>query len=95
MDDTAKDSAIAKNRAIAKDDLAKQAVQAARLDALEVALAYLEDMVDVLNKVVAVQDKQLAEQQIIIKKLAQKIEATKTDAGIAAFDVAADKPPHY
>lgn len=60
---------------------------------LQIKLAYLEDMVESLNAVVARQDKQLADLQDQLKIIYAQLQ-NKTDT-VATFDVLADKPPHY
>lgn len=63
---------------------------------LQIKMAYLEDMVEGLNRVIANQDKQLMDLQSQLKLIYAKLEDINNDQnGIAPFDLFADKPPHF
>lgn len=63
---------------------------------LQIKIAYLEDMVEGLNRVIANQDKQLMDLQSQLKLIYAKLDDINNDQnGIAPFDLFADKPPHF
>ncbi len=63
---------------------------------LQIKIAYLEDMLESLNHVIAVQDKQLMDLQAQLKLIYTKLDNLNHDQnGIAPFDLLADKPPHF
>lgn len=62
---------------------------------LQITIAYLEDAIERLDKVIAVQDKELQNMQRQLQLLYAQVEGKNNDQGIAPFDVNADKPPHY
>lgn len=63
---------------------------------LQIKIAYLEDMLESLNHVIAVQDKQLMDLQAQLKLIYAKLDNLNHDQnGIAPFDLLADKPPHF
>lgn len=62
---------------------------------LQITVAYLEDAIDRLDKVIAVQDRELQNMQRQLQLLYAQVEGKNNDQGIAPFDVMADKPPHY
>lgn len=66
-----------------------------RITELETTVAFLDDTVEQLNVVIANQDKQLAEQERLLKMLVDKFVKDKGDSGIEPFNAATDVPPHY
>lgn len=62
---------------------------------LQITIAYLEDAIERLDKVIAVQDKELQNMQRQLQLLYAQVEGKNNGQGIAPFDVNADKPPHY
>ena len=69
-------------------DLAQQVTD------LQITVAYLEDTLERLDKVIAVQDKQMQDMQRQLQLVYGRID-NKSEEGVAPFDVMADKPPHY
>lgn len=61
---------------------------------LQITVAYLEDTVDRLDKVIAVQDKQLQDMRRQLQLIYGRLD-NKSEEGVAPFDVMADRPPHY
>lgn len=61
---------------------------------LQTHISYLEDSVDSLNDVIAKQDKQLQDMQRQLQLMFNYLHS-QADGGVAAFDLLADKPPHY
>ncbi len=68
-----------------------------RIDELEIKLAFQDDTIEALNKVITDQDKriQLLEESIrqVYKELKEK--GDQDSAGIENFDPARELPPHY
>lgn len=64
-----------------------------RLDTLEMKLAYSEETVETLNKVVTEQAKEIALLQIHLEKLEKKIADLVEEAGDGIRP--SRKPPHY
>lgn len=62
---------------------------------LQITVAYLEDAIERLDKVIATQDRDLQNMQRQLQLLYAQIEGKNNTQGIAPFDVMADKPPHY
>ena len=63
---------------------------------LQIKIAYLEDMLESLNHVIAVQDKQLMDLQDQLKLIYVKLDNLNHDQnGIAPFNLLTDKPPHF
>jgi putative slyX protein len=63
---------------------------------LQIKIAYLEDTLESLNHVIAVQDKQLMDLQDQLKLIYVKLDNLNHDQNdIAPFDLLADKPPHF
>lgn len=60
---------------------------------LQIKISYLEDLVDGLNAVVICQDQQIQDLQDQLKLMYAHLK--NSDEGISAFDLLADKPPHY
>jgi SlyX protein len=69
-------------------DLAQQVTD------LQITVAHLEDTLERLDKVIAVQDKQMQDMQRQLQLVYGRID-NKSEEGVAPFDVMADKPPHY
>lgn len=61
---------------------------------LQTRLSFLEDTCDRLSEVIARQDRQLMDLQDQLKLVYAQM-TTKEDAGVAPFDLLADRPPHY
>lgn len=61
---------------------------------LQTRLSFLEDTCDKLNEVIARQDRQLMDLQDQLKLIYAQM-TIKEDAGVAPFDLLADRPPHY
>ena len=73
-----------------------QAILAARIDGLEMKLAFLEHTVDALNDVVTQQDHMLATLQRQLHLLYQRLEhSQQATHGVEPFNPLADLPPHY
>ncbi|MEC7120799.1 MAG: SlyX family protein [Pseudomonadota bacterium] len=67
-----------------------------RLDELEMRVAFLDELTESLNGVIADQNQQLLVLQTQMKLLYQRVQAVKVeDDGVAPFDVYDDRPPHY
>lgn len=62
---------------------------------LQTKIAFLDDTVEQLNKIIAEQSQQLADQQKQLQFLYQKIDSQNLGSQIQPFDLIADKPPHY
>ena len=63
---------------------------------LQIKIAYLEDTLESLNHVIAVQDKQLMDLQDQLKLIYAKLDNLNHDQNdIAPFYLLADKPPHF
>ena len=65
-----------------------------RLLDIETKLAYQEDLVDELNKIVTTQQSQLDELTEACRVLIERINEL-TDGGNSAAASSAEKPPHY
>ncbi len=61
---------------------------------LQIKITYLEDTIDELNDVVARQDRELMDIKDQMKLMYHQIKQ-KDNLQVAAFDIYADKPPHY
>lgn len=62
---------------------------------LQTRISFLEDTCYELSKIIARQDRDLRDLQDQLKLMYQHIQAKQDDVGIAAFDLLADRPPHY
>lgn len=71
------------------EDLGQQVTE------LQITVAYLEDAIERLDKVIATQDRDLQNMQRQLQLIYAQIEGKNNDQGVAPFDVTADKPPHY
>ncbi len=68
----------------------------ARIDELEIRIAFLDELVESLNRVVAQQDAQLSQLQEQFQLLYRRVDHTLSQQeGIEPFDVLHDIPPHY
>jgi SlyX protein len=67
----------------------------ARIDELEIRVAFLDDLLDSLNATVSQQAQQLMDLQSQFKVLYSRVESNGKDEGIEAFDAASEVPPHY
>ena len=62
---------------------------------LQMSMAHLEMTVERLDEVIARQDKDIQTLQRQLQLIHKQVESQDTEAGIAPFDVMADRPPHY
>ena len=62
---------------------------------LQMSMAHLEMTVERLDEVIARQDKDIQTLQRQLQLIYKQVESQDTEAGIAPFDVMADRPPHY
>jgi SlyX protein len=67
----------------------------ARIDELEIRVAFLDDLLDSLNATVSQQAQQLMDLQSQFKVLYSRVESGGKGEGIEAFDAASEVPPHY
>lgn len=67
----------------------------AQMIAIQMNMAHLELTVERLDDVVIQQDKHIRELQRQLQLIYKQVENQNSDAGIAPFDVMADRPPHY
>jgi SlyX protein len=73
-----------------------QHAQTERLDALEMRVAFLDELLDSLNGVVAQQDQHISALQAQCRMLYQQLQSDqKHDIGIEPFNAMSDIPPHY
>jgi SlyX protein len=73
-----------------------QDTQTARLDDLEMRVAFLDELLEALNSVVALQDQRISALQAQCRMLYHRLENDqKGDVGIEPFDAMSDIPPHY
>lgn len=66
-----------------------------KIEALETTVAFLDDTVEQLNHVIAEQDKRLADNERLLKRLCLKLFVEGDESSIEPFDLLADRPPHY
>lgn len=66
-----------------------------KIEALETTVAFLDDTVEQLNHVIAQQDKRLADNERLLKRLCLKLFVEGDESSIEPFDLLADRPPHY
>ncbi|WP_201529524.1 MULTISPECIES: SlyX family protein [Psychrobacter] len=62
---------------------------------LQMNMAHLELTVERLDQVITRQDKHIRTLQRQLQLVYKQVEGQSSDDGIAAFDVVADRPPHY
>ena len=67
----------------------------ARIDELEIRVAFLDDLLDSLNATVSQQAQQLMDLHSQFKVLYSRVESGGKGEGIEAFDAASEVPPHY
>ncbi|MEN6670418.1 SlyX family protein [Psychrobacter sp. B38] len=69
--------------------------QAQQLIDLQMSMAHLEMTVERLDDVIARQDKDIQTLQRQLQLIYKQVENQDSEAGIAPFDLLADRPPHY
>ena len=69
--------------------------QTQQLIDLQMSMAHLELTVERLDEVIARQDRDIQTLQRQLQLIYKQVENQDSEAGIAPFDVLADKPPHY
>lgn len=68
----------------------------ARIDELEIRVAFLDELMESLNQVVAAQDLHLTQLQQQFQLLYRRVDhSLNQEDGVAPFDVMRDIPPHY
>lgn len=68
----------------------------ARIDELEIRVAFLDELVESLNQVVASQDRHLTQLQQQFQVLYRRVDQSLSQQdGVEPFDVLHDIPPHY
>ncbi len=73
-----------------------EATLSARIDDLQVKVAFLDDLVESLNQLVISQNQQLSDLQLQMQLLYRRVEATQQgEGGVEAFDPQQEVPPHY
>jgi SlyX protein len=73
-----------------------EATLSARIDDLQVKVAFLDDLVESLNELVALQSKTVLDQQKQMQILYQRMESVQNhENGVEPFDPVKDIPPHY
>lgn len=73
-----------------------EATLSARIDDLQVKVAFLDDLVESLNDLVARQNQSIADLQTQMKILYQRMESVQHgEHGVQPFDPAKEVPPHY
>lgn len=73
-----------------------EATLSARIDDLQVKVAFLDDLVESLNQLVIAQNQQLSDLQLQMQLLYRRVEAAQQgEDGIEAFDPLKEVPPHY
>ena len=76
-------------------NLATQADLQSQVVELQMNMSHLELTVERLDEVVTRQDKHIQTLQRQLQFIYKQVESQDTEAGIAPFDVMADRPPHY
>ncbi len=66
-----------------------------RIDELEIKLAYAEDLLDSLNRLVATQSEQIEAMGRELVRLRDRIAQSQTLTGEQSSDPDDEKPPHY
>jgi len=67
-----------------------------RVDEVEIRLAFQEDTIEALNKIVAEQDKRIQRLEEGIRQLYKEVQEHRNqDDDIQPFDPANEVPPHY
>lgn len=68
----------------------------ARIDTLEMRVAFLDELTDSLDQMVTQHTQKLLEMQAQMQILYQRLEASKQqDHGVEPFTLLEDRPPHY
>ena len=67
----------------------------APIEDLQVRIAFLDDLVEQLNQQLAIQTREIADLKKQMQFLYQRVESSDLSEGIAPFDPASNKPPHY
>lgn len=76
-------------------NLDDQASFSAPIEDLQVRIAFLDDLVEQLNKQLVIQGLEIADLKKQMQILYQRVESSDLSDGIATFDPMADRPPHY
>ena len=76
-------------------NLNDQASLSAPLEDLQVRITFLDDLVEQLNEQVTRQNAEIADLKKQMQFLYQRVESSDLSDGIAPFDPASNKPPHY
>ena len=87
-----------KNNSVSKpkiDSLATQADLQLQLVELQMNMSHLELTVERLDDVITRQDKHIQTLQRQLQFIYKQVESQDEEAGVAPFDVMADRPPHY
>lgn len=68
-----------------------------RIDELEIKLAFQDDTIEALNKVITEQDKRLLLLEESVRRLYQELKEKEDQdgAGIEGYNPAHEVPPHY
>ena len=67
----------------------------APIEDLQVRIAFLDDWVEQLNQQLAIQTQEITDLKKQMQFLYQRVESSDLSDGIAPFDPASNKPPHY
>ena len=67
----------------------------APIEDLQVRIAFLDDLVEQLNQQLAIQTQEITDLKKQMQFLYQRVESSDLSEGIAPFDPASNKPPHY
>lgn len=62
---------------------------------LQTQVAFMEDTIETLDKIVTQQSQLIADQQRQLQLLYQRFETQGNGSQIQPFDLLSDKPPHY
>ena len=76
-------------------NLNEQASFSAPIEDLQVRITFLDDLVEQLNEQVSRQSVEIADLKKQMQFLYQRVESSDLSEGIAPFDPASNKPPHY
>ena len=67
----------------------------APIEDFQVRIAFLDDLVEQLNQQLAIQTQEITDLKKQMQFLYQRVESSDLSEGIAPFDPASNKPPHY
>lgn len=81
--------------AIQVNNLDTEASLQSQLIELQMSMAHLELTVERLDEVITRQDKHIHTLQRQLQFIYKQVTSQDSDAGVAPFDVMADRPPHY